>query len=321
MYRLPQRNDFTKTIAMPTTNNESSNSSNVLQKVGLLLERTKDALIADLQQEFIGVRNAALKYEKEQSVANFVPIIDAVFAKVGYDISHYEELNEVRTVVEKLLAVTDKIADTVKDASKINDDGKIEADEIAKVASDVMPLVQEVVELVKAVSDIEWKAVAEDLSKSGKDMGEKILNDIFTKDFARKVLDHILMTLLKNAKVVFKDEIEFAKFTIESGINQLVTDAEEMANVVKGSLEEANKEIKTSLDLVQHTMQETLKDATDLYRQMENQVNGDIKTLANEYQATYVKIANGLSIAYSILEFLGIVEEKKITLQLSLIHI
>lgn len=316
MYRLPQRNDFTKTIAMPTTNNESSNSSNVLQKVGLLLERTKDALIADLQQEFIGVRNAALKYEKEQSVANFVPIIDAVFAKVGYDISHYEELNEVRTVVEKLLAVTDKIADTVKDASKINDDGKIEADEIAKVASDVMPLVQEVVELVKAVSDIEWKAVAEDLSKSGKDMGEKILNDIFTKDFARKVLDHILMTLLKNAKVVFKDEIEFAKFTIESGINQLVTDAEKMANVIKGSLEEANKEIKTSLDLVQHTMQETLKDATDLYRQMENQVNGDIKTLANEYQATYVKIANGLSIAYSILEFLGIVEEKKITLQL-----
>ena len=326
MYRLPQRNDFIKTIAMPTTNNESSNSSNVLQKVGLLLERTKDALIADLQQEFIGVRNAALKYEKEQSVANFVPIIDAVFAKVGYDISHYEELNEVRTVVEKLLAVTDKIADTVKDASKINDDGKIEADEIAKVASDVMPLVQEVVELVKAVSDIEWKAVAEDLSKSGKDLSEKIINDIFTKDFARKVLDHILMTLLKNAKVVFKDEIEFAKFTIESGVNQFVADAKIMVDVIDGSFKEinkniqdANKKIEASIDLVQHTMQETLADATSLYEQISQQVGKDIKdwqALAKEYQATYVKIANGLSIAYSILEFLGIVEEKKITLQL-----
>lgn len=322
-YRLPQRNDFTKTIAMPTTNNESSNSSNVLQKVGLLLERTKDALIADLQQEFIGVRNAALKYEKEQSVANFVPIIDAVFAKVGYDISHYEELNEVRTVVEKLLAVTDKIADTVKDASKINDDGKIEADEIAKVASDVMPLVQEVVELVKAVSDIEWKAVAEDLSKSGKDMGEKIMNDIFTKDFARKVLDHILMTLLKNAKVVFKDEIEFAKFTIESGVNKLETDAADIAEAIMGNLREVNSEIQTSLEKVQHTMQETLNDATALYAQMQEQIKKqlgedieDISELANEYQETYVKIANGLSIAYSILEFLGIVEEKKITLQL-----
>lgn len=322
-YRLPQRNDFTKTIAMPTTNNESSNSSNVLQKVGLLLERTKDALIADLQQEFIGVRNAALKYEKEQSVANFVPIIDAVFAKVGYDISHYEELNEVRTVVEKLLAVTDKIADTVKDASKISDDGKIEADEIAKVASDVMPLVQEVVELVKAVSDIEWKAVAEDLSKSGKDMGEKIMNDIFTKDFARKVLDHILMTLLKNAKVVFKDEIEFAKFTIESGVNKLETDAADIAEAIMGNLREVNSEIQTSLEKVQHTMQETLNDATALYAQMQEQIKKqlgedieDISELANEYQETYVKIANGLSIAYSILEFLGIVEEKKITLQL-----
>lgn len=301
---------------MSTTNNESSKSNNVLQKVGLLLEKTRDALIADLQQEFIGVRTAAQKFEQEQSAANFVPIIDAVFAKVGYDISHYEELNEVRTVVERLLTVTDKIADTVKDASKINDDGKIEADEIAKVASDVMPLVQEVVELVKAVSDIEWKAVAEDLSKSGKDMGEMIMNDIFTKDFARKVLDHILMTLLKNAKVVFKDEIEFAKFTIESGINQLVTDAEEMAEAIKrGVLNEVTEDV----NIIKHTMQETLADATSLYEQIRQQVGEDIKdwqALANEYQATYVKIANGLSIAYSILEFLGIVEEKKITLQL-----
>lgn len=301
---------------MSTTNNESGNSNNVLQKVGLLLERTKDALIADLQQEFIGVRTAALKYEKESSVANFVPIIDAVFAKVGYDISHYEELNEVRTVVEKLLVVTDKIADTVKDASKINDDGKIEADELAKVASDVMPLVKEVVELVKAVSDIEWKAVAEDLSNSGKEMGEKIFNEILTKDFARKVLDHILMTLLKNAKVVFKDEIDFVKFTIETGVDKLVTDAKEMAEAIKGSLIEVNSEIQTSLELVQHTMQESLNDATALYKQMENKGLTDIKTLFNEYQATYVKIANGLSIAYSILEFLGIVEEKKITLKL-----
>lgn len=304
---------------MSTTNNESGNSNNVLQKVGLLLERTKDALIADLQQEFIGVRTAALKYEKESSVANFVPIIDAVFAKVGYDISHYEELNEVRTVVEKLLVVTDKIADTVKDASKINDDGKIEADELAKVASDVMPLVKEVVELVKAVSDIEWKAVAEDLSNSGKEMGEKIFNEILTKDFARKVLDHILMTLLKNAKVVFKDEIDFVKFTIETGVNQLMTDAEEIAKAIRNSLIEVNSEIQTSLELVQHTMQETLNDATALYKQMQNQLGEnfkEVKALANEYQATYVKIANGLSIAYSILEFLGIVEEKKITLQL-----
>lgn len=323
MYRLPQRNDFTKTIAMPTTNNESSKSNNVLQKVGLLLEKTKDALIADLQQEFIGVRTAAQKFEQEQSVANFVPIIDAVFAKVGYDISHYEELNEVRTVVEKLLAVTDKIADTVTDASEINDDGKIEADEIAQLALDVMPLVQEVVELVKAVSDIEWKAVAEDLSNSGKKFGEKIINDIFTKDFARKVLDHILMTLLKNAKVVFKDEIEFAKFTIESGVNKLETDAADIAEAIMGNLREVNSEIQTSLEKVQHTMQETLNDATALYAQMQEQIKKqlgedieDISELANEYQETYVKIANGLSIAYSILEFLGIVEEKKITLKL-----
>ena len=304
---------------MSTTNKESGNSNNVLQKVGLLLEKTKDALVADLQQEFIGVRTAALKYEKEQSVATFVPIIDAVFAKVGYDISHYEELNEVRAVVEKLLVVTDKIGDTVENASKINDDGKIDAEEIAKVASDVMPLVKEVVELVKAVSDIEWKSVAEDLSNSGKEMGEKIFNEILTKDFARKVLDHILMTLLKNAKVVFKDEIDFVKFTVETAVNELVTDAKNIADAIHGTLIKVNSEIETSVELVQHTMQETLNDATALYKQMQNQLGEnfkEVKALANEYQATYVKIANGLSIAYSILEFLGIVEEKKITLQL-----
>ena len=206
---------------------------NIMSKVALLLEKTRDALIADLRQEFIGVRYAALKFEKEQSIENFIPVIDAVFARVGYDISHYEELSEVRSIVEKLLGVTDEIAGVVKTGSKMSDDGEFTADEIAKLCTDLIPLIKEVVELVRLVSNVEWEAVAADLDRSNKDIALFVKNELLTKDFARKVLDHILVTLLKNAKVVFKDEIEFAKFTIESGVQQLIDNANELGNVLE----------------------------------------------------------------------------------------
>lgn len=292
-------------------------NNNILSKVGLLLEKTRDALIADLQQEFIGVRCAALKFEKEQSVANFIPVIDAVFARVGYDISHYEELSEVRSLVEKLLGVTDKIAGVVKTSSKMSDDGEFSADDIAQLCTDLIPLIQEVVELVRLVSDVEWNAVAADLDKSNKDIALFVKNELITKDFARKVLDHILVTLLKNAKVVFKDEIEFAKFTIESGVQQLIDNANELGNALEKNVFDV---VEAKVELIKNTMQETLTETTDLYnrvrKQVESQGKKDVQTLAKEYKSTYVKIADGLSITYSILEFLGIIEKKNVTLQL-----
>lgn len=291
--------------------------NNVLYKVGLLLEKTKDALIADLQQEFIGIRTVALNYENEQSASNFLPIIDAVFARVGYDISHYDELNEVRSVVDKLLGVTDGIAGAVKEGSKMGDDGEISADEIATLSTKLLPMIQEAVELVRLARDIEWKAVAADLEKSGANLASHLKDEMLTKEFARQLLDHILITLLKNAKVVFKDEIEFAKFTIESGVQQLLDSARDMANAIEKNVQDV---VDTNIDLIENTMKETLADATDLYNrlseQMEAQAKKDIQTLAREYKDTYVRIAHGLSITHSILEFLGIVEQKQIALQL-----
>lgn len=290
---------------------------NIMSKVALLLEKTRDALIADLRQEFIGVRCAALKFEKEQKVENFIPVIDAVFARVGYDISHYEELSEVRSIVEKLLGVTDEIAGVVKSGSKMADDGEFTSDEIAEFCTDLIPLIKEVVELVRLVSDVEWEAVAADLDKSSQDIALFVKNELLTKDFARKVLDHILVTLLKNAKVVFKDEIEFAKFTIESGVQQLIDNANELGNALEKNVFDV---VDAKVELIQNTMQETLTEATDFYnrvrKQVESQGKKDVQTLAKEYKSTYVKIADGLSITYSILEFLGIIEQKNVALQL-----
>ena len=290
---------------------------NIMSKVALLLEKTRDALIADLRQEFIGVRCAALKFEKEQSVENFIPVIDAVFARVGYDISHYEELSEVRSFVEKLLGVTDKIAGVVKTGSKMSDDGEFTSDEIAKLCTDLLPLIKEVIELVRLVSDVEWEAVAADLDKSNQDIALFVKNELLTKEFARKVLDHILVTLLKNAKVVFKDEIEFAKFTIESGVQQLIDNANELGNALEKNVFDV---VDAKVELIQNTMQETLTDATDLYnrvrKQLESQATKDVQAIAKEYKASYAKIADGLSITYSILEFLGIIEQKNVTLEL-----
>ena len=292
-------------------------TNNILSRVGLLLEKTRDALLADLRQEFIGIRLQALEFEKDQSLEHLTGIIDAVFARVGYDISHYKELDELREVVLKLLGLTDEIADTVKLCGDLAADGEFGISDIVELGQEAMPLLREVVELVKLVSDIEWQSVADDLAQSGNDFVKTLKQEILTQAFARKVLDHILMTLLRNAREVFKDEIEFAKFTIESGVEQLLTGARELAQALQHNVLDV---VGADVRLIQNTMQETLEDATALYDRMREQLQAqatrDVQTLANEYNATYVKIARGLSITYSILDFLGIVESKKITLKL-----
>ena len=74
----------------------------VVSKILLLLNKVKEALIQDLQKEFVQVREAVANMNLEsegKSISDYVDgmcnIVDAVFARVGYDISHYENLDEL----------------------------------------------------------------------------------------------------------------------------------------------------------------------------------------------------------------------------------
>lgn len=300
-------------------------NSRILEKVAVLLQKIKDALIYDLEEEFKSVKEAIVKIDNpdnkdSKELMKFMEarmnIVDAIFARVGYDISHYENLNDVRKFVEELIRVTEKIGNTMDSIANASADGKVSGEELTEIAKNVIPLIKDIVGLVRTIMDMEWDKVSKDIIVSGEDIGQYIQENILTRDFARKVFDHILMTLLKNAQSVFKDEIDFVKLTIESGVKDLVNNVSDLSNEIRISLEDILNDAQADIEHIEYNMKETLEDASLLYKKMKDHIGNDFVQTAQDMKDTYVKIAHALSITNSILEFLGILEEKQLTLQL-----
>lgn len=304
--------------------------STIVNKIVLLLNKVKDTLIHDLKQEFVQVREAVANLNEEtddKSLSEYVDglcdIVDAVFARVGYDISHYDNLDELKSVVISLIAEAEGLSDDLqKTIEDFEEDQNLDGEEVAALLDRVVPRIISIVKLVKTISDIEWGKISEELESAGETIGKSFEEQFLNKQFARQVLDHIIMTILKNAKDVFKDEIEYVKMSIENHIMAL---KDNIDDITKAITDEVNGVLDNiNVNEIEDVLQETLNDARRLY----NKVDDELKTtVANaidkssdklkvEYNDTYKKLSRALSITYSILDFLGVLKEKEITLQL-----
>lgn len=305
-------------------------SNTIVSKILVLLSKVKEALIQDLQQEFVQVREAVADFNQgpeDKPISEYVDgmcnIIDAVFAKVGYDISHYENLGDLKEVVIRLIAeaegLSEDLQQTVKD---FEEDQNLDGDEVAAMLDRVVPRIRSIVELVKTVSDIEWEEISKELESASNKVGQSIEQQFLNKEFARKVLDHIIMSLLKHAKVVFKDEIDFVKMTIENHITALKEDVADITQAITREVQGSLSDLR--LDEIEDVLQETLSDARRLYNKVDkdlkssvaNAINGASDKMHVEYSDAFKKLSHALSITYSILDFLGVLKEKEITLQL-----
>ena len=302
----------------------------VVSKILLLLNKVKEALIQDLQKEFVRVREAVANMNLEaedKSISEYVDgmcnIVDSVFARVGYDISHYENLDDLKEIVLRLIAEAEGLSNDLQQTiNEFEKDQNLDGDEVAAMLDKVVPRIKSIVDLVKTVSDVEWKEISEELASASNTVGQSIEEQFLNKQFARQILDHILMTLLKNAKEVFKDEIDYVKLTIENHITALKDSAENITRTITNEINDALSNIKVKE--IEDVLQETLKDAQRLY----SKVNGELKKnvadaidsssdkLKVQYSDGYRKLSHALSVTYSILDFLGVLKEKEITLQL-----
>lgn len=295
-----------------------------------LLSKTKDALIADLETEFISVREAIEKAEEtnsstdkdtlfnlENKINGAINIVDAVFAKVGYDISHYENLNELKKTVISLVGIIDGIAKDIKDVVEKSESEGLNADNVADFLEAILPHIQSILKLIKDLSDTEWNEVEKECGAALVSIGEKAESQFLTKDFARRILDHILITLLKNAKDVFSDEIEFVRMSANqftSGIVDEFSKVKENAYSLGGDLKkEVNALLNETLTEYNDIKDRIAKNISELQNvklpsvdDIKNYIGGD----------SYEKLARAFSITYSILDFLGVVREKRITLKL-----
>ena len=175
----------------------------VVSKILLLLNKVKEALIQDLQKEFVQVREAVANMNLEsedKSISDYVDgmcnIVDAVFARVGYDISHYENLDELKEIVLRLIAEAEGLSSDLQQTIKdFENDQNLDGDEVAAMLDKVVPRIKSIVDLVKTVSDVEWEEISKELASASNTVGQSIEEQFLNKQFARQILDHILMTL------------------------------------------------------------------------------------------------------------------------------
>ena len=302
----------------------------VVSKILLLLNKVKEALIQDLQKEFVQVREAVANMNLEsedKSISDYVDgmcnIVDAVFARVGYDISHYENLDELKEIVLRLIAEAEGLSSDLQQTIKdFENDQNLDGDEVAAMLDKVVPRIKSIVDLVKTVSDVEWEEISKELASASNTVGQSIEEQFLNKQFARQILDHILMTLLKNAKEVFKDEIDYVKLTIENHITALRDSVDDITHAITNEVNDALSDI--NVKEIEDVLQETLKDAQRLYNEVDRELKDNVAAaidsssnkLKVQYSDGYRKLSHALSVTYSILDFLGVLKEKEITLQL-----
>lgn len=307
-----------------------SKETTIVDKFVDLLSKTKDALIADLKAEFVSVREAVELSDKEDKSAVFslekqfsskVNIIDAVFAKVGYDISHYENLSAMKNTVMSLISTIDKLSKDISDVVKSAGDDGLSSENVAEFAEAALPHIQTMLSLVKDLADTEWKNVEEECVKASQDVKDNIEDNFLTKDFARKVLDHILITLLKNAKDVFKDEIEFVRVSavnIGKEVSDYIEEAYKFANDVSAQVKGTANAMGNELGILLKEALVDYKGVRDRLAENISEIQSgaleEIRKFVNS--EGYEKLSRALSITYSILDFLGVVKETKVTLKL-----
>lgn len=68
----------------------------------------------------------------------------------------------------------------------------------------VLNIIQEILDLIKKFSDIEWGKIKDEFE----DFGDFLYDSYFTEEFGKRILDYILILVLKNAKDVFKEDID-----------------------------------------------------------------------------------------------------------------
>lgn len=309
-------------------------SDTFVTKVLDLLERTKEALLADLESEFVSVRQAALQLRLSAESATSgslaayydemqksFDLIDAIFAKVGYDISHYDQLSELKSNISKLVDETAALGESIgKAVRNYHDDNCLDGDEVATLLDEGVPRIQNILTLVKDISNTEWSRVEAELHQSAVDVGTTVKNKFFNKDFARAILDYILITLLKNAKVIFRDEIEYVKLTLNNKVEELTDSARNMASQIEQRLTQELKEANVAAENLQQALRlllrETLDEANQLEARVSQQLKQNLQQTRQDFNNVYAKVAHALSVTHAILDFLGILKEKEITLKL-----
>ena len=119
---------------------------NVTDKLVLLLNKTRDSLLLDLEKEFSGIRTAMEQLEARtkgspsglqdgvqsarQVFESCTQVVKATFAQVGLDISHCENTEDFTDLLGKPFALLEQLAEAL-DNVESTAPGEVDYSELA----------------------------------------------------------------------------------------------------------------------------------------------------------------------------------------------
>lgn len=276
----------------------------IIKKLQQLLAMTKDSLVADVEREFGWIRTAFLegaeatnnaKTRKDQ-FENIEKMVDAIFTQLGYDLSEYKNITSLRKTVNDFLGVADKMDNL---ASSYNEASQKGFDEVstAKFLLDAGGVSKEILDFYKDLRHIELDRVemhgAMDSIAAG-------TNEVFKLETLHRLFDHIIIALLKNAKVVFKDEIDYL---------------ENLVSNTKSTVNDIEKQLRNEVEIAEKEMKMLMEDALSDLRKVESNVK-EQDLLSPDNKAALLKFYRTINNIYAVLDFLGIIGDAEIEIKI-----
>ena len=311
---------------------------NITDKLVLLLKKTKDALLLDIEKEFSSIREAIQKADADsqgtpssfkealvstETVAgDLKKVVDAVFARVGIDLTQCQNLQDFNNLLGKPLDLLEKLGDNLEGIT--DSSGNVDYTQLFKVLLDAG---KDIAALVKGFQDVEMSAIKTELNTT---FGNAY-DDFDLEDFARSILEHILLTLLKNGEDVFSEEIRYAKFKANEVYKEMSETVQDVRDAVQTGIENYLKGVGEKAQEVEKVVRaffkETVQEATDAYNAAKEEVEDAVKEFrqalqdaqkSEEYRMlveAYEKISSAFAKIYAVLDFMGIVGKKRLELK------
>ena len=258
--------------------------SSILNKFLLALSKTKDALLEDLENEYISIRKIAEGAAEDnpgsasEGLVAVETVINAVFERIGFDVSNYKETKELVNAVEAVFKLADGIADDVKAIADNPQD-------VSRISATVIDKVKDVISLIETFKSIKYDEIK-------REFADTPYEDV-AKTLGRRLLDHILISLLRNIRGAFDDEIEYCRI-LARNINANISS---LASELKGN---AASLLRDAEDRAYELAGRLGNEAEEIRKNVEGQ---DIDIANNNI---YIKTARTLSCIYAVLDFLGL---------------
>lgn len=354
-----------------------SSAGQIVSKLGMVLAHTKDALLKDLLgdiQNYLPQVTDPDNYTFEAFKASLksgeTPIgkfIEALFTRLGYDLTEFQESKELTDNIRAIIATTFSLGEALKklfdgqtdwmgeaekfakNAAKPNGSGQkvlpvdelfsdFDASKVGAVSigghsldlgdgsnqiSALLRMILDLITLVRKFTEIEWDKI-----KKENDKLFKFLKDTyFDQKFAERILNHVLVVMLRNAREVFADDIDAIVDHIDQARAKIVAQAEDevkgQIDTILDQIKTLRQEIKTLETQIEAEAKRLRDEALALKQEVVGEVSAELQTrlkvarakfdkLAGEALGDYNRLGKTFSQLYAVLDFLQVIEKETI---------